>query len=68
MVRHGESLRQSHDKYWSNRGEQNRHESKKNLVSDKTVETYRGRIKEKLGLGNVTELVQRAAQWVLEKN
>jgi DNA-binding NarL/FixJ family response regulator len=35
-------------------------------VSPKTVETYRARIKEKLGLRNVTELVQRAAQWVLE--
>jgi DNA-binding NarL/FixJ family response regulator len=35
-------------------------------VSPKTVETYRARIKEKLGLSNVSELVQRAAQWVLE--
>jgi DNA-binding NarL/FixJ family response regulator len=35
-------------------------------VSPKTVETYRARIKEKLGLCNVTELVQRATQWVLE--
>jgi DNA-binding NarL/FixJ family response regulator len=35
-------------------------------VSPKTVETYRARIKEKLGLNNVTELVQRATQWVLE--
>jgi DNA-binding CsgD family transcriptional regulator len=35
-------------------------------VSPKTVETYRARIKEKLGLNTVTELVQRAAQWVLE--
>src|SRR5439155_19750303 len=35
-------------------------------VSPKTVETYRARIKEKLGLGNITELIQRAAQWVLE--
>jgi DNA-binding NarL/FixJ family response regulator len=35
-------------------------------VSPKTVETYRARIKDKLGLNNVTELVQRAAQWVLE--
>jgi DNA-binding NarL/FixJ family response regulator len=35
-------------------------------VSPKTVETYRARIKEKLGLSNGTELVQRAAQWVLE--
>lgn len=36
------------------------------FVSPKTVETYRARIKEKLGLNNVTELVQRATQWVLE--
>jgi DNA-binding NarL/FixJ family response regulator len=35
-------------------------------VSPKTVETYRARIKEKLGLKNITELVQRAAQYVLE--
>jgi DNA-binding NarL/FixJ family response regulator len=35
-------------------------------VSPKTVETYRARIKEKLGLGNITELVRRAVQWVLE--
>lgn len=36
-------------------------------VSSKTVDTYRARIKEKLGLSNVTELVQRATQWVLER-
>jgi DNA-binding NarL/FixJ family response regulator len=35
-------------------------------VSPKTVETYRARIKEKLQLNNVTELVRRATQWVLE--
>jgi DNA-binding NarL/FixJ family response regulator len=35
-------------------------------VSPKTVETYRARIKEKLGLNNVTELVQRATRWLLE--
>lgn len=35
-------------------------------VSPKTVETYRARIKEKLGLSNITELIQRAAQWVME--
>jgi DNA-binding NarL/FixJ family response regulator len=37
-------------------------------VSPKTVETYRARIKEKLGLSNVTELVQQATQWVLESS
>jgi DNA-binding NarL/FixJ family response regulator len=35
-------------------------------VSPKTVETFRARIKEKLGLTNMTELIQRAAQWVVE--
>jgi DNA-binding NarL/FixJ family response regulator len=35
-------------------------------VSPKTVETFRARIKEKLGIGKLTELIQRAAQWVVE--
>jgi DNA-binding NarL/FixJ family response regulator len=35
-------------------------------VSPKTVETFRSRIKEKLGISNLTELIQRAAQWVVE--
>ncbi len=35
-------------------------------LSPKTVETYRARIKEKLRLSNITELIQRATQWVLE--
>ena len=35
-------------------------------VSPKTIETYRARIREKLGLENTTELIQRAAQWVME--
>ena len=35
-------------------------------VSPKTVETYRGRIKEKLGVATYTELVHRAAVWVSE--
>ena len=35
-------------------------------VSPKTVETFRARIKEKLGIGNLTELIHRAAQWVVE--
>jgi DNA-binding NarL/FixJ family response regulator len=36
-------------------------------ISHKTVETYRARIKEKLGLTNAVELVQHAVQWVMEK-
>jgi DNA-binding NarL/FixJ family response regulator len=36
-------------------------------VSPKTVETFRARIKEKLGLSNMTKLIQRAAQWVVEQ-
>lgn len=36
-------------------------------VNPKTVETCRLRIKEKLGMEKVSELVQRAAQTVLEK-
>jgi DNA-binding NarL/FixJ family response regulator len=35
-------------------------------VSPKTVETFRARIKEKLGLSNMTELIQRASQWAME--
>jgi len=37
-------------------------------VSRKTVETYRARIKEKLGLTNATELIQHSVQWVLSKS
>jgi DNA-binding NarL/FixJ family response regulator len=36
-------------------------------LSPKTVETYRARIKEKLGLDSGPELVQRAVRWVLEE-
>jgi DNA-binding NarL/FixJ family response regulator len=35
-------------------------------LSPKTIETYRARIKEKLKLGNDTELIQRAVPWTLE--
>lgn len=35
-------------------------------VSPKTVDTFRARIKEKLGLKNMTQLIQRACQWVAE--
>lgn len=36
-------------------------------LSVKTVETYRARIKAKLGVHGSTELVQRAVQWVFDK-
>jgi DNA-binding NarL/FixJ family response regulator len=35
-------------------------------VSPKTVETFRARIKEKLGISTHSELIQRATQWVVE--
>ena len=35
-------------------------------ISRKTVETYRGRIKQKLNINGATELVCRAVQWTLE--
>jgi DNA-binding NarL/FixJ family response regulator len=37
------------------------------LLSPKTVETYRGRIKEKLGIESTPELVQHAVLWTQEK-
>jgi DNA-binding NarL/FixJ family response regulator len=36
-------------------------------VSPKTVETYRARIKEKLCIEALPELIRCATQWVLEK-
>jgi len=36
-------------------------------LSPKTVETYRARIKDKLHLDSGTELMQRAIEWVMEK-
>jgi DNA-binding NarL/FixJ family response regulator len=36
-------------------------------LGESTVETYRARIKDKLGLRNAAELYQRAAQWLVEK-
>lgn len=36
-------------------------------LSVKTVETYRARIKTKLGVNSSTELVQRAVQWILDQ-
>ena len=35
-------------------------------VSPKTVETFRARIKDKLGISSLPELIQRAARWVVE--
>jgi DNA-binding NarL/FixJ family response regulator len=35
-------------------------------VSPKTVDTFRARIKEKLGVRTMTQLIQRACQWVAE--
>jgi DNA-binding NarL/FixJ family response regulator len=35
-------------------------------VSPKTVETFRARIKDKLGIPNLPELILRAVQWVVE--
>ena len=37
-------------------------------LSVKTVETYRSRIKTKLGVHGSAELVQRAVQWIIDKN
>lgn len=37
-------------------------------VSPKTVQTYRQRIKEKLGLDNAAELSTEATRWVVERN
>jgi DNA-binding NarL/FixJ family response regulator len=37
-------------------------------LSVSTVETYRAHLKQKLGLANATELVQRAVQWVHTRN
>jgi DNA-binding NarL/FixJ family response regulator len=38
------------------------------MLSPKTIETYRSRIKEKLGLGSASELVQQAVLRVQEKS
>ena len=36
-------------------------------LGESTIETYRARIKEKLGLRNAAEMYQTAARWVLER-
>jgi len=46
------------------RGQRTREISNQLHLSPKTVETYRSHIKEKLNLGNSTELLQHAIQWV----
>lgn len=46
------------------RGKTSRQISEYLRLDAKTIETYRGRIKSKLGLGSATELHQRALQWV----
>jgi DNA-binding NarL/FixJ family response regulator len=42
--------------------------AEKMYISPKTVETFRARIKEKLGLKNISELTQRATRWVVENS
>jgi len=37
-------------------------------LSVKTIETYRARIKSKLGVNGSAELVQRSVQWIVDKN
>ena len=40
--------------------------AKKLVLSPRTVETYRARIKEKLGIHDLTELTREATRWVIE--
>ena len=40
--------------------------AKKLVLSPRTVETYRARIKEKLGIRDLTELTTEATRWVME--
>ena len=40
--------------------------AKKLVLSPRTVETYRSRIKEKLGIHDLTELNREATRWVIE--
>lgn len=48
---------------------QNTHQIAENMqISPKTVETYRLRIKEKLGCTTLHELLQRAVQWNAQQN
>lgn len=48
-------------------GRNTREIAKQLNLGESTIETYRARIREKLGLRNTAELAQRAAQWVTEQ-
>ena len=41
--------------------------AEKMQVSPKTVETYRGRVKEKLNVSNASELIHRAVRWLMKQ-
>lgn len=49
---------------WVGRGFKSGEIAEKLFISNKTVESYRGRIKEKLNLHSSSELVKHAIQWV----
>ena len=49
---------------WSARGLNSREIAERLKLGPTTVDSYRARIKEKLGIKNAAELYQRAAQWV----
>lgn len=51
---------------WIGRGLTTREIADKLVLSVKTVETYRQRIREKLDLRNGAELARRASQWMLD--
>lgn len=51
---------------WIGRGLDTQEVAKRMHVSAKTVETYRARIKEKLGIDRHGELVRQAVEWVLQ--
>lgn len=48
------------------RGQTSREMAGQLQLEPTTVDSYRARIKEKLGIKNAAELYQRAAQWVAE--
>lgn len=51
---------------WLGRGKTNRDIAKMLNLGESTIETYRSRIKTKLGLSSAAELYLRAGQWVRE--